>query len=227
MSRVITVVQHEMTLKSQPSVASLCQRLRSATHDAILFDHIEGRTVSETLPGENHRISFERSVNGSESIVLQKGLDEIFCPLLYEFWQAGSPESFLTADHRIRKTLADGGPFDVAFFYSQDGKLLSTPLQDELQSSALKFMMLVAPLPLFGVSNRQRLNFSKTKRPILRIPTILIEGSHGPVRPLVLLGKDLLSQDQTTMIGKTGDHTVAKSGGKWLQEKVVEAISSK
>ena len=156
------------------------------------------------------------------------GLDEIFPPPFYGFWEADLPESVLAAINRIRKTLTDEGPFHGAFAFSEGAAvLLSTLLHSALQSSALKFMVLVAPLPTFDITGRQRLDTNKTAGPIFQIPTILIEGSHDPLRPLVLLAKGLLSQDKTTVIEWTGDHTVPNSGEKWLWEKVVEAITSK
>ena len=133
----------------------------------------------------------------------------------------------LAAVHQIKKTLTDEGPFDGAFAFSEGAAvLLSTLLQDGMQSTVLKFMVLVAPFPPFEVSGRQRLDLSKTKGPIFHIPTILIEGAQDPFRPLILLAKDLLPQDKTTVIEWTGGHAVPNSGETWLWEKAVEAILS-
>ncbi|KAL8832588.1 MAG: hypothetical protein Q9191_000157 [Dirinaria sp. TL-2023a] len=158
----------------------------------------------------------------------QTGLGEIFSPPFHKFWQANSPESVVAAVQQIKETLLNKGPFDGAFAFSEGAAaLLSALIQDGMQASVPKFLVLVAPFPPFDISGRQRLDHSMTERPIVEIPTILIEGAEDPFRPLVHLAIALLPHDRTTVIEWGGGHAVPNSRENLLWEMVVNAILSK
>ncbi|KAL8782460.1 MAG: hypothetical protein Q9213_005354 [Squamulea squamosa] len=171
--------------------------------EAVQFVHLEGHVESTPF----------------------SGLGELFDPPFYDTWTADTPASVRQGILRIQSALADDGPFDGAFAFSEGAAALMSALcQGNANSYGLKFVILIAPLPPFDPLGQRRLDIGQTRKHITDLFTILISGNTDPLGPLTQMTRDLLAEKRTMRIEWEGGHAVPNLGERLLWSRVVEGI---
>ena len=99
------------------------------------------------------------------------------------------------------------GPFDCICAFSE-GAAVATSVLIHRGSLRPRCLILIAPLPPFDASGVLRLDISIVKKPILHIPTTIIQGDIDGYNPVISLVKQLFDQNRLTILHWTGGHQV-------------------
>ena len=153
------------------------------------------------------------------------GIDELFSPPFYSFWDGDSPSSVLAAIELVSSSI-DDNKTDVIFGVSDGGALALSALLHRAHN--VKCIILITPFPPFDASGRKRLDVSMAG-PLVNIPTLLVRGESDPLAFFVAMAEGLVDEKNLKVYSWKGGHDPpnASERGLWAQvaQDVVQILN--
>ena len=146
----------------------------------------------------------------------------------YRYWDPDSPLSVRTAIASVHEKMKKDGPFDILLGLSDGGALLVSAVIQALQNGVRlpKAMLLFMPFPPFAEDCTHRLDIElmSDRRPVIEVPTILVQGDRDIWGALVGLTTSLFVEQALDIIKWHGGHQVPSPSERGFWVTIVQRL---